>query len=83
MVETDNDHHGVAVAQEDSEEQVQGVLVYILSKRVHFPACLFACAPERIVEQQQPDVLYGRVDEAGYHVHLWGHSETDTFLEGL
>ena len=52
MVEKDHDHHRVVMAQEDSEEQVQGVLVYILSERVHLLARFFTCAAERVFEQQ-------------------------------
>lgn len=83
MVEKDNDHDRIAVAKEDSEEQVQGVLVCVLSERVYLFARVFACAAERVFEQQQLDVLYGRGHEAGYDVHVWGYTETDTFCEGL
>ena len=52
MVEEDNDHDGVVVVKEDSEEQVQGVFVCVLSERVYLFACVFACAAKRVFEQQ-------------------------------
>lgn len=83
MVQTDNDHHRVVMAQETSKEQVQGLPLCHRAQRVHLPARLFPRASQRILGQQQLDVFYGRDDDTGYHVHRWGHSEADSFQERL
>ena len=83
MVKTDYDYDRVAMAQEDSEEQVQGVRVHRPAQHVHLPPCFFASAAERVLEQQQPVVLYGRDHAAGYDVYVWDPSKADKFSERL
>lgn len=83
MVKTDNDHHGVAMAQEDPEEQVQDFRVYLPAQRVHLFARFLARTRESSLEHQQLAVFHGRDNSAPDDVYCWSYSEKIPFKEGL
>ena len=83
MVKTDNDYHGVVMAQEDSEEQVQDFRIHLPAQPIHLFTRFLARSRERILEQQQLDLFHGRDFATPDHGHRRGDSKTIPFEEGL
>ena len=79
MVKTDNDHHGVVMAQENSEEQAQDFHLYIFAQRLHLFTRFFVRSSKHVLEQQQPTVFHGRDIATSDDVHRRRCSETNSF----